>query len=175
MTEPAPYRTFQHFIGIDPGPIPGIVMLWPHGGGRRRLEIDVVQCSESAAPAVLWGLLDSNRSLLGKAPCLVQIERFVVGSRSGRSSTAGAGAATRDLVGRLQGEAENQPNVKVVLRSASEVKPWATDVRLEAAGLLEATKGMRHARDAARHALFAAVKDGGVPDPLSAHHRGADR
>jgi hypothetical protein len=49
------------------------------------------------------------------------------------------------------------------------VKPWATDERLEAAGLLDLTKGMRHARDAARHALFTAVKDGGVPDPLSKH------
>lgn len=166
MTEPAPYRTFQHFIGIDPGPIPGIVMLTPRGFGRR-LEVDVVQCSESAATAVLWGLLDSGRMTLGRAPALVQIERFVVSSRSGRSSTAAAGATTRTLIGRLQGEAENQPNVRVVLRSASEVKPWATDERLAAAGLLDATRGMRHARDAARHALYCAVKEGRIPDPLS--------
>jgi hypothetical protein len=48
------------------------------------------------------------------------------------------------------------------------VKPWATDTRLAAAGLMEPTTGMRHARDAARHALFAAVKTYGLPDPLSA-------
>lgn len=168
MGEPAPYRAFAHFIGIDPGPIPGIVHLYPRAGGHH-LEIDVVQCNERAATAVLWGLLDSHRTLLGKAPALVQIERFVVGRASMRS--AAAGATTRDLVGRLTGEAENQPNVKVVQRAAAEVKPWATDARLEAAGLLEATKGMRHARDAARHALFAAVKDGGLPDPLSKEFR----
>lgn len=165
MTEPAPYRSYAHFIGIDPGPVPGIVHLWPHGGGRRKLQIDVVQCSERAAPAVLWGLLDSARTCLGQAPALVQIEKFVVGRGSMKSGRAGG--VTRDLVGRLRSEAENQPNVTVVVRPAATVKPWATDERLEAAGLLEATKGMRHARDAARHALFAAVKDGGIPDPLS--------
>jgi hypothetical protein len=51
------------------------------------------------------------------------------------------------------------------------VKPWATDERLAAAGLLDPTKGMRHARDAARHALFCAVRDFGLPDPLSAKAR----
>lgn len=168
MTEPASYRSFQHFIGIDPGPIPGLVMLTPRAGGRR-VEIDVVQCNERAAGAVLWGLLDSHRQLLGQAPCLVQIERFVVGKASMRSGRAGG--VTRDLVGHLTSEAENQPNVKVIQRSASQVKPWATDERLAAAGLLDATKGMRHARDGARHALFAAVKDGGLPDPLSKEYR----
>lgn len=164
MTEPASYRQFRHFIGIDPGPIPGIVMITPMAFGRR-LDIDVVQCSESCAPAVLWGLLDSHRQTLGNAPCLVQIERFVVGRGSMKS--AAPGRVTRDLVGHLTSEAQNQPNVKVIQRSASEVKPWATDARLDAAGLLEATRGMRHARDAARHALFAAVRDGNLPDPLS--------
>ena len=38
---------------------------------------------------------------------------------------------------------------------------------MAAAGLLEPTKQLRHARDAARHALFAAVADCGIPDPLS--------
>jgi hypothetical protein len=52
-------------------------------------------------------------------------------------------------------------------RSAADVKPWATDTRLQAAGLLDLTKGMRHARDAARHALFCAVCDFGLTDPLS--------
>jgi len=164
MVEPAAYRVFQHFIGVDPGPIPGFVHLARRG---RHLEVDVLQCSARVAPSVLYMLLQDCRTSLGQAPALVQIERFVVGRRSSRSSTAGAGEQTRDLVGRLQREAEQQDNVAIRLRSAAQVKPWATDARLEAAGLLDATKGMRHARDAARHALFAAVHDGGLPDPLS--------
>lgn len=149
-------------IAIDPGPIPGLVMLTPHGP---HLDVDIVQCSASIAPIVLYALLDQHRASLGTAPVIVQIEKFVVGRASQRS--AGAGTITRDLVGKLQREAETHEGVSVVMRSASEVKPWATDVRLEKAGLLAATKGMPHARDAARHALFCAVKGGYLPDPLS--------
>lgn len=158
--------TASHYVGIDPGPTPGIVMLTPRGF-RTRLDIDVLQCTERVAPTVLWMLLDQCRSYQGSAPAVVALERFVVGRRSARSSSAKAGATTRDLVGKLEREAGDQPNVTVVLRNASQVKAWATDVRLEAAGLLDACRGMRHARDAARHALFAAVHDGGIPDPLS--------
>ena len=82
MTEPASYRQFRHFIGIDPGPVPGIVMLTPRTS--HRLDIDVVQCSERAAQSVLWGLLDQHRQTLGQAACLVQIETFVVGRASMR-------------------------------------------------------------------------------------------
>jgi hypothetical protein len=85
---------------------------------------------------------------------------------------------TRDLIGTLQevweehdSTAEGRRGARWFQRPAAHVKPWATDERLEAAGLLEATKGMRHARDAARHALFAACKDGGIPDPLSKRSR----
>lgn len=161
--------TFSHVIGIDPGPIPGIVHLALRAGGRN-LDIDVIQCSESTAPLLLWALLDSARFVGGTAPAIVAIEKFVVGRASMRSGRSGG--VTRDLVGKLIREAEDQQNVKVLQRTAAQVKPWATDTRLEAAGLLEATKGMRHARDAARHALFCAVHDAGVPDPLS---KGAHR
>lgn len=152
----------QHYIGIDPGPVPGMVHLHVRG---RRLDVDVVQCTNRTAPLLLWALLDSGRSLQERAPAVVALERFVVGR--GSMKTAAAGEVTRTLIGKLEREAEDQPNVVVVRRSAAQVKPWATDERLEAAGLLEATKGMRHARDAARHALYAAVHDGGLPDPLS--------
>ncbi len=57
--------------------------------------------------------------------------------------------------------------VKLAVRHSSAVFPWATDKRLRAAGLYEATTGLVHARAASRHALFAAVHDGGLPDPLS--------
>lgn len=162
MTEPASYRQFRHFIGVDPGPIPGLVMITPR---PRRLDVHAVQCTRGAATSMLWALLDQCRETLGEAPALVQIERFVVGKTSMKSGRAGE--QTRDLIGRLQREADQQNNVRVVLRSASEVKPWATNDRLAHASLLEPTKGMTHARDAARHALYAACRDGGLPDPMS--------
>ena len=91
---------------------------------------------------------------------VVAVEQFVVGRGSMRAGHDGA--VTRDLIGALQ-----QIAPLAYLRTASEVKPWASDLRMAAAGLLEPTKQLRHARDAARHALFAAVADCGIPDPLS--------
>lgn len=156
----------DNFIGVDPGPTPGIVHL---NMFTRRWEIDVIQCTERTAPLMLWALLDSARNLLGMAHAVVQIEKFVIGRGSMKSGAAGA--TTRDLIGKLEREIRDLPNVTVVQRPAAQVKPWATDARLDKVGLLDATKGMRHARDAARHALYAACKDGGIPDPLSRQSR----
>lgn len=139
-------------IGVDPGPTPGIVRL-RYSPGLVLEDADVVQCSATAFYDVLLAL--------GPYSAHVCVERFVVSRRSMSSRTAGAGEVTRDQVGALQ------TAYSATLRTAAAVKPWATDARLDAAGLLEACKGMRHARDAARHALFAAVRDHGVPDPLS--------
>jgi hypothetical protein len=58
-----------------------------------------------------------------------------------------------------------------VTRTAALVKPWATDKRLVAAGLLDITRGLPHARDGARHALFSAHHDSGAPDPLSSRRQ----
>lgn len=160
-------------IGVDPGPIPGIVVLdldaMADGSGRWLRERFAYQCTANAAAYLLEALLLEH----GDA-ALVQVETYVVGNKSGRLSHAGESANTRDLVGAVQqvvsnfhrGPISGQTGV-FVQRAAGEVKPWATDDRLARAGLLEPTKGMRHARDAARHALFAAVRDGGLPDPLS--------
>jgi hypothetical protein len=59
------------------------------------------------------------------------------------------------------------PTGQVCLRTAAVAKAWATDIRLGRTGLLDETKGMTHARDAARHALYTACKEGNIPDPLS--------
>lgn len=140
-------------IGVDPGQTTGICLL-----DLELHEVDHLQLTPRAVLPVVRAL--TKRS----APVLVAVERYVVGTRSSRSSSPKAGQITRDLVGQLLGLADHE-GLLVVARSAAEVKPWATDERLERAGLL--VKGMRHANDAARHALFAAVKDCGAPDPLS--------
>lgn len=160
----------MYILGIDPGPIPGIV----------RLQVDVNRPGENlvANGAYLRGaqamqitpeLIEPVLDMLSSGGrTVVAIERFVVGRRAGRSSAASAGVATRNMVGAVEAWAFRN-DVQCIARSAADVKPWATDHRLHAAGLLEPlTTGMRHARDAARHALFCAVKDFGLSDPLSA-------
>jgi hypothetical protein len=149
-------------IGVDPGVTTGIVAL--HLGdlaaGEAPYSPSVVQCDHGTALTVIGALA------LGIAPRDVPVvlaaESFVVSGRSSRSANAAAGRITRDLLGELKACAWF---TRVLVRPAGAVKPWATDERLAVAGLL--VPDMRHARDAARHALFAAVHDYAQPDPLS--------
>lgn len=152
-------------LGADPGETTGLARLDLDGFREPKL----IQVTD--ATLVLALLDDLLGALLGaQAPdeVLFAIEQFVVGRRAGRSSTPKAGRTTRDLIGAMQLWALER-GIRVVLRSASEVKPWATDIRLRAAGLY--LRGAPHARDAARHAIYSAVCDCGFPDPLSARAR----
>lgn len=157
-------------VGVDPGPVPGIVVLDVQAGAL--LGAEVIQCTAGVAPRLV-------ESLVRGWPSVVAVEKFVVGPRSGRSSSAAAGARTRDLVGELRHVADSEVarggGVTFLDRPAAQVKPWATDARLAACrvgrqrglDLIDLTKGMRHSRDAARHGLYAAVRDAGLTDPLS--------
>jgi hypothetical protein len=149
-----------HVIGVDPGRTTGIAALSFADG--RLVDHGLLQCTPDLVQGIVDYLLD--RVVLDGRRILA-VERFVVRARAGRSADAAAGEITRDLIGAL-GMFQEIYSVEVFLRTAAEVKPWATDKRLAAAGVTGLT-GMRHAADAARHALFAAVKDGGITDPLS--------
>jgi hypothetical protein len=151
-------------IGVDPGLTTGVFAV-PYIEGIAGDALIAVQVlgSEGVVP-IVTALLD--RSALDS---LLAVEAFVVGPRASRSSSAHAGRVTRALIRQLGDLADDEPqNRTFVSRPAAAVKPWATDKRLEAAGLLAHTTGMHHARDAARHALFAAVHAGLTRDPLSA-------
>lgn len=166
-------------IGVDPGPTPGIVALrWSvsDSGAALLLRAEVVQCTHGIAPSIVTWLLaeDGHPDLRA----VVQVERFVV--RRGSGKTGRAGAVTRDLVGAVEREvgfhsrSVSGCTAAVVQENASRVKAWATDERLATVravdssdDLLALTKGMVHARDGARHALFASVLTGQAPDPLS--------
>lgn len=161
-------------IGIDPGPTPGLVLLdytyvsdlGAMNGAMILSRVEALQCTAGLLGDLLEALF-SDGAVQPKT--IVQVERYVTGNRSSRSLVPKAGAVTRELVTVVQ-RVCGFSDVPCYARSASEVKPWADaneGERLARVGLLEPTKGMRHARDAARHALFCAVHDGGVPDPLS--------
>jgi hypothetical protein len=149
--------------GIDPGPVTGIVLLRLSRNGLPR------QLVTAEAMQVTYGLVNRVLDTLYR-DCpedpAIAIERYVVGRRAAQSMAAPDGEITRGLIGVITHRAAAQ-SLSCHVRSASEVKPWATDTRLAAAGLLALTKGMGHARDAARHALFCAVRCYGLPDPLS--------
>lgn len=139
-------------IGVDPGLTTGVA----------RLDLDAWRVP-SLAQVTPELVLDVVEMLLGAqdpADVLLAVEAFVVGPRAARSSTPAGGRTARELIAAL-----HALPVRAIGRTAAAVKPWATDRRLEKAGLL--VKGMPHAADAGRHALYAAVNDGGLPDPLS--------
>lgn len=144
-------------IGVDPGLTTGIA----------RLDLDAFRAPQLAqvTPELVTDIVEVLIGAQDPAEVVLAVEQFVVGPRAARSSTPAAGRATRELIAALQQEFPGR-GVHVVLRAAAQVKPWATDTRLRAAGLV-VVKGMPHALDAARHALFAAVRDCGLPDPLS--------
>jgi hypothetical protein len=161
-------------IGIDPGPMPGIVRI--DYVEQRPVRIGVFQCTHADAPLVLGALLREP----WHGETYVQTERFVIGRGSGKA--AKAGERTRDLIGRLQREVEAAQfdrggvplPITFLLCNASEAKRWADDDRLTAVGLLKLTEGMRHARDGARHCLYVATNAGRIPDPLSKKARRTD-
>ena len=152
-----------YVVGVDPGPTPGIVRLVLSGPTVER--VDVTQCTATLLVPMLNALIESVPFSVRTA---LTYEAFVVGPRAARSSYAGrdAGRVTRDMVRDLETWAEHRAVTAHTYRAA-DVKPWATDARLQAAGLLVPTRGMCHARDAARHALYTAVRHCGLPDPLS--------
>lgn len=151
-------------VGVDPGPVPGVVALGTRDG--HLYDVELAQVSADLLPKLLRVLIEPR---LPHGPVLIGVERFVAGHRAARSSSAGAGRTTRDMVGVVT-QLGAELGAVVVQRPAVTVKAWATDERLTRAGI-EIPSGMRHAKDAARHALFAACHAGHLPDPLSSTYK----
>lgn len=154
-------------IGVDPGLTTGLFSIELFGGG---MTSDPIAAQVRGA----HGVLPYVRALAEQAgpgdAVVFAIEAFVVGRRAGAAGTPEAGRITRALITELQDlavSACNGSRAQLFTRTAALVKPWATDKRLDAADWRETCKGMHHAADAARQALYAAVHSGLMPDPLS--------
>ena len=160
-------------IGIDPGPKPGLVCIdfgistswWPAVQPR------AVQCDPQSALDVFAMWLGEP----GERTVLVGCESFVRSSRAGRLKHAAAASKTEQMIEAFHTMFGAWISINNTMRwttnNAARVKAWAKHERLDAAGLLEVTNGMTHARDGARHAMFVAVHYGGAPDPLSRRAR----
>lgn len=129
-------------LGLDPGPTPGMVMLEVNTAQRvKSVRVLTHTAVDVAIQQADW----------------VAVERFIIGNATTRRTRAGSMATiamTTDAY-RLAMELGKQ----VQYLPAGTVKPWATDLKLRAWGLYEPTVGGGgHARDAARHALYMAVR-----------------
>lgn len=148
-------------IGVDPGLTTGIALLDTTEGAKQHLAL--AQVNRYASLTLIWALADRCRDQ-GAGEVVLAVERFVPGPRSGKLATPKGAETAKIIIGEIMSWAQ-AGGLKVYLRSAAEVKPWATDARLDK--VCKDRRGMPHAADALRHALFAAVRDYGMPDPLS--------
>ena len=89
------------------------------------------------------------------------VEEFVDGPAAGRKSE---GKVTRQGVFKMV-ELFQMYGYHTKTRKAADVKVWAKDNKLQAAGILQPPE-MRHANDGSRQALFTAVHDAYRPNPL---------
>jgi hypothetical protein len=148
-------------IGGDPGPSTGLSFL--DYEDRKLIGWTVLQVDGNSAPGVLTAILArgyANPEYVTKR--YAQIEPFVTGQSAG---TRGPKADyTRQEAFKLV-ELLELWGYAVKLRKAADVKGWAADKRLKAAGVLRPPEN-RHGNDASRHALYTAVHDAYLPDPL---------
>jgi hypothetical protein len=155
-------------LGADPGPTTGLLLAAWDRESLELAECLALECTASMAPKLLALLLSTPYGRLVRA---AGIEAFVARGRSQSLrgvSTAAMNAVISELTVVLAGA-----GVPVRARPAGLVKPWATGRRLAVAGLAAPTEKFTDARDAARHALFTACEECGLPDPLSAVWRTA--
>jgi hypothetical protein len=171
--------TLDSCVGADPGPATGLCFLDYDSG--RLVGRTLLQVIGPDAPVVLKGMLlayygeypkgfDAQGSYsrnikIGRR--VASAEKFVTGASAG--SRGKPAEVTRQLVMELA-EVLELFGYAVTIRPAADVKPWASDKRLVAAGVVNSEKGMHgdmnHAYDAARHCLYGAHEAGVIRDPL---------
>jgi hypothetical protein len=154
-------------IGIDPGPTTGICLMEFINEGVYPLpehNVTLIQANSGTALRVLEAYLAHFYGDERIVKRIAGIEAFVTGSSAG---TRGKNAdLTRQYVMKFT-ELLELFGYYPKIRKAGDVKPWASDKRLLRAGVPKLPDSMRHSGDAARHCLFAAVKDAHMKDPLA--------
>lgn len=149
-------------IGVDPGETTGISFL--DYIGIRLVGTMQVQVDSTSSVALLESVLKAHYS---DPEVVVQrwgaVEDFIPSNSPG---TKGESAAVTRYQTVVLAETLQLWGYSVTRRKKAEVSPWATDKVLKAAGLMREPTGMRHANDASRHALYRAVHDAHMPNPL---------
>jgi hypothetical protein len=156
-------------INIDPGETTGIALL-DFDQDKRLVGRTFLQADHKSAPFVLEALLAKyyGRDKTYVTHRFAGLEPFITGSSAG---TKGKPAELTRQLAFAFAEQLQLWGYSVARRPAAAVKPWATDRRLVAVGFPASPNGgvkgdLGHAADGARHALYAAVHDAYMPDPL---------
>lgn len=154
-------------VGIDTGPATGFFFADYLAG--ELVARHLFQCDAASAEFVLTGHLRAYYPGKVIVPVIGRrvgsVERFVGGAAA--ASRGKNADVTRQLAFTLV-EVLQGWGYTVKLRNAGEVKPWAGDKRLQAAGYVTGAMhgDLNHGYDAGRHCLFGAVEAGITKDPL---------
>lgn len=160
MGLPAP-GPVTSIIGIDPGGTTGICFLdyiGPSIAGKTLLQVDGPSAL-IVLEAMLTRYYADPQAVVKRA---AGVEPFITGQSAG---TRGQPAEVTRQQAFQATELLQLWGYNVQLRKAADIKVWATDKRLKAAGLLGPPE-MRHANDGARQALYTAKHDLYKADPL---------
>lgn len=150
-------------LGIDTGSGTAGFQLGAWDRGQRTAAFTRAwQVSGAGAPGLLMMLL----SVYGGDLTAAGIEHFVTPRKGLKGTSPSAMRAQQAELEQILATA----GIPYQARTASLVKNWATDARLERAGVAAVTNAAAmkyHARDGGRHMIFTATWDCGLPDPLS--------
>ena len=146
-------------VGIDPGITSGVFVV--ETVNETTWRTSAAQFKETKNNLGVVPYVSALMKGREKGTTLLAIEKFIVSNRTAMSRNGRSRTASLDLISVL-----GTVNATTSTNSAATVKTWANNERLEALGWINETRGMPHARDAARHVLYALVKFGGWPDPL---------
>jgi len=162
-------------LGIDTGDVAGFLMAGWEPGTRKCRWARAWQADGYGGATELLAMLIRSYTTGRPGVCLasaisaVQIEAFDNRPKASGLHGTSPGRIQRQVQG--MEAACRGDGIPVFVRRASEVKPWvdAGDARLAASGLLDVCSAapMRHAKSAAWHCLYCAVRNCGLPDPLT--------
>jgi hypothetical protein len=148
-------------IGVDPGVTTGISFL--DYIDKRLAGTMQVQVDAKSATALLETLLLRFYNSKTIVQRWAQIEPFKTGQSAGAK---GEPAEVTRQQAFILGETLQMYGYHTELRKKGDISTWGSNKRLEKAGIIRQLDGMRHANDASRHALYCAVHDAHMPDPL---------
>lgn len=126
-------------IGVDPGDTTGIA-IWRPGTQLTCAQLNPLSVVPALRPHVT-------------ARTLVACETFVIGSQTAKKSRS---SHVTDVIGRVMGLCE-ECDARFKRQTASEAKTFAVNALLKRVGWWQ--PGLRHAMDAARHALLALARE----------------
>jgi hypothetical protein len=151
-------------IGIDPGPTTGVCFLdYPEPLSLGPVQIEIFQMEHSCVEHFLDAYIAAYYNRPEVVRKFAQVEKFTTGNSAG---TKGKKAElTRQCVMRYT-EKLQLAGYKTVIEPNT-AKTWASDKRLERLGVTASKTSLVHGRDAARHAMYCAVKHAGRKDPLA--------